>query len=186
VTATDRFNRQMRQTALLTVALLSALIFVIIVLAGADRIPDTLIVAASVIGLARLIPIINGLCRQAPPSPPHGKPDRLTARGLTSPPGALACYARCHSCLIPTATPRELPPIARARRAYAPDATAPAEWDFRWSSHARVAADSGRALASARGSSSRGHQAPETASQPADWCQPAAVCPVAFPRDSSA
>jgi hypothetical protein len=37
--------------------------------------------------------------------------------------------------LIVTATLRELPPITRARRAYAPDATAPAEWDFRWSGH---------------------------------------------------
>jgi hypothetical protein len=37
-----------------------------------DWIPGTFIVAASVIGLARLIPVINGLCRQAPPSPPHG------------------------------------------------------------------------------------------------------------------
>ena len=64
----------MRQTALLAVALLSALIFGITVLAGADWIPGTLIVAASVIGLARLIPIINTLCRQAPPSRPHGKP----------------------------------------------------------------------------------------------------------------
>jgi hypothetical protein len=32
------------------------------------------------------------------------------------------------SCLIARATLRELPPIARARGAYAPDATAPAEW----------------------------------------------------------
>lgn len=71
--AKDEFNRQARQTALLTVALLSALIFGITVLAGADWIPGTLIVAVSVIGLARLIPIINRLCRHAPPSPPHGK-----------------------------------------------------------------------------------------------------------------
>jgi hypothetical protein len=74
VTAKDEFNQQMRQTALLTLALLSALIFGIIVLAGADWIPGTLIVAASVIGLVRLIPTISRLCRQAPPSPPHGKP----------------------------------------------------------------------------------------------------------------
>jgi hypothetical protein len=74
VTAKDEFNQQVRQTALLTVALLSALIFGIIVLAGADWIPGSLIVAASVIGLARLIPTINRLCRQAPPSPPHGEP----------------------------------------------------------------------------------------------------------------
>jgi hypothetical protein len=74
VTAKDEFNRQVRQTALLTVALLTALIFGIIVLAGADWIPGTLIVATSVIGLARVIPTINRLCRHAPPSSPHGKP----------------------------------------------------------------------------------------------------------------
>ena len=74
MTARDEFNRQVRQTALLTVALVAALIFGIIVLAGADWIPGTLIVAASAIGLARLIPIINKLCRQAPPSPSQGKP----------------------------------------------------------------------------------------------------------------
>src|SRR5919106_4272177 len=39
-----------------------------------------------------------------------------------------------------TATPCELPPIARERRAHAPDATAPAEWDFRWSSVATAPA----------------------------------------------
>jgi Na+-driven multidrug efflux pump len=71
VTAKDEFNRQARQTALLTVALLAALIFGIIVLAGGDWIPGTLIVAASVIGLARQILIINKLCNQAPPSLPH-------------------------------------------------------------------------------------------------------------------
>jgi hypothetical protein len=44
------------------------------VLAGGDWIPGTIIVAGSAIGLSRQIPIINRLCRQAPPSPPHGKP----------------------------------------------------------------------------------------------------------------
>jgi hypothetical protein len=63
-----------RRTALLTVALLAALIFGMVVLAGADWIPGTLIVAASMIGLARQISIINKLRNQAPPSPPHGKP----------------------------------------------------------------------------------------------------------------
>jgi len=52
----------------------SRVVFGIIVLAGGDWIPGTLIVAASLIGLARQIPVINKLCRQAPPSPPHGKP----------------------------------------------------------------------------------------------------------------
>ena len=74
MTAKDEFNRQVRRTALLTVALLAALIFGIIVLAGGDWIPGTLIVAASLIGLARQILVINELCGQAPPSPPHGKP----------------------------------------------------------------------------------------------------------------
>ena len=74
MTAKDEFNRQARRTSLLTVALLAALVFGIIVLAGGDWIPGTLIVAASLIGLARQIPVINKLCRQVPPSPPHGKP----------------------------------------------------------------------------------------------------------------
>ena len=74
MTARNEFTRQVRRTALLTVALGAALVFGIIVLAGGDWIPGTLIVAASVVGLARLIPIINWLCRRVPPSPPHGKP----------------------------------------------------------------------------------------------------------------
>jgi hypothetical protein len=64
----------------------------------------------------------------------------------------------CRVCLIATATPRELSPIARARRAYAPDATAPAEWDFRWSSAAVVWVTALSALALARSSQARpGH-----------------------------
>ena len=74
MTAKDEFNRQVRVTALLTVGLFAALVFGIIVLAGGDWLPGTIIVAASLIGLARQIPVINKLCRQAPPSPPHGKP----------------------------------------------------------------------------------------------------------------
>lgn len=74
MTAKDHFNRQVRLTALLTVGLLATLIFGSIVLAGGDWIPGTLIVVASLIGLGRQIPVINKLCRQLPPSPPHGKP----------------------------------------------------------------------------------------------------------------
>ena len=74
MTAKDEFNRQVRVTALLTVGLLAALVFGIIVLAGGDWLPGTIIVAASLIGLGRQIPVINKLCRQAPPSPPHSKP----------------------------------------------------------------------------------------------------------------
>jgi hypothetical protein len=74
MTAKDEFNRQVRLTALLTLGLLAALVFGIIVLAGGDWIPGTVTVAASLIGLAREIPVINRLCRQAPPPPPHGEP----------------------------------------------------------------------------------------------------------------
>ena len=74
MTAKDEFNRQVRRTALLIVGLLAALVFGIIVLAGGDWIPGTIIVAAAVIGLGRQIATINRLCRHAPPSPPHGKP----------------------------------------------------------------------------------------------------------------
>ena len=74
MTAKEDFNRRVWRTALLTMGLLAALIFGAIVLAGGDWIPGTLIVAASLIGLARQIPVINKLCRQAPPSPPHRKP----------------------------------------------------------------------------------------------------------------
>jgi hypothetical protein len=74
VTAKEDFNRQVWRTALLTVALLAALIFGIIVLAGSDWIPGAIIVAASLIGLGRQLPIIAKLCNGTPPSPPHGKP----------------------------------------------------------------------------------------------------------------
>ena len=72
--ARDEFKRRVRRTALLTVGLLAALIFGIVVLAGGDWMPGTLIVASSLIGLASQIPVINELCRQPPPSAPHGKP----------------------------------------------------------------------------------------------------------------
>ena len=71
MTTKDELSRQVRRTALLSVALLAALIFGIVVLVGADWIPGTLIVAASLIGLARQIPIISRLCNQTPPAPPH-------------------------------------------------------------------------------------------------------------------
>jgi hypothetical protein len=74
MTAKEEFNRQVRRTALLTVGLLAALIFGIVVLAGGDWLPGTLIVAASLIALARQIATVTKLCRQAPPSPPHGEP----------------------------------------------------------------------------------------------------------------
>lgn len=74
MTAKEDFHRRVWRTALLTVGLLAALIFGVIVLAGGDWIPGVIIVVASLIGLARKIPIIARLCRGAAPSPPHGKP----------------------------------------------------------------------------------------------------------------
>jgi hypothetical protein len=74
VTAKEDFKRQVWRAALLTVALLAALIFGIIVLVGGDWLPGAIIVAASVIGLSRQIPIIAKLCHGTAPSPPHGTP----------------------------------------------------------------------------------------------------------------
>ena len=74
MSAKDEFNRQVRRTAVLTVGLLAASVFGILVLAGGDWIPGTLIVAAGFIGLASQIPVINKLCRRVPPSAPHDKP----------------------------------------------------------------------------------------------------------------
>ena len=68
MTAKEDFNRVVWRTALLTVALLAALIFGIIVLAGGDWIPGAIIVVASLIGLGRLIPVIAALCRGPAPS----------------------------------------------------------------------------------------------------------------------
>lgn len=74
MTAKEDFHRRAWRTALLTVGLLAALIFGIVVLAGGDWIPGAIIVVAGVIGLAGQVPIIAKLCRGAPGSPPHGKP----------------------------------------------------------------------------------------------------------------
>jgi hypothetical protein len=73
VTAKD-FNRRVWRTALLTMGLLAALIFGVIVLAGGDWIPGVIIVVASLMALVTRIPIIPRLCRGAAPSPTHGKP----------------------------------------------------------------------------------------------------------------
>ena len=83
MTAKDEFNRQVRRTALLTVGLLAALIFGIIVLAGGDWMPGTLIVAASLIGLASQIPVINKLCRAGAALSAARQTDRLTPYGVT-------------------------------------------------------------------------------------------------------
>ena len=56
MTAKTDFNRRVWRTTFLTVGLLAAFIFGIIVLAGGDWIPGAIIVAASLIGLAHADP----------------------------------------------------------------------------------------------------------------------------------
>ena len=68
----EEFKRDAWRAALLTVGLLAALIFGIVVLAGGDWIPGTLIVVSTVVGLASQIPVITRLCSRPPPPPPHG------------------------------------------------------------------------------------------------------------------
>ena len=71
----EEFNHQVRRTAIMTLALAAALVFGIIVLASGDWIPGGIIVAATLVGLAREIPLIRKLCStDSRPSPPKGKP----------------------------------------------------------------------------------------------------------------
>jgi hypothetical protein len=71
----EEFNRQVRRTALLTVGLAAALVFGIIVLVTGDWIPGTIIVAATLISLAKQVPVMRRLCgEESSPSPPRHKP----------------------------------------------------------------------------------------------------------------
>ena len=71
----QEFNRQVRLTAFLTVGLAAALVFGIIVLVTGDWIPGTIIVAATLIGLANQVPVIRRLCsEESSPPPPRHKP----------------------------------------------------------------------------------------------------------------
>jgi hypothetical protein len=74
VTTKEDFSRRVWRTALLVVGLLAALTFAAIVLAGGDWLPGAIIVVASLIGLARQIPIIARLCSEAAPSSRHDTP----------------------------------------------------------------------------------------------------------------
>ncbi len=75
MTDKEDFNRQVRRTALLAVALVAALVFGVIVLAEGDWIPGGIIVASALIGLARQIPGIRKLCGAGPaPCAPRSKP----------------------------------------------------------------------------------------------------------------
>ena len=62
----EDFNRQVRQTAFLTTALVAFIVFGAIVLAERDWIPGGVIVASALIGLARQIPLIRKLCKEGP------------------------------------------------------------------------------------------------------------------------
>ena len=71
----EQFNHQVRRTAIMTLALVACLVFGIIVLASGDWIPGGIIVAATVVGLARTVPTIQRLCStEPPPSRPKGNP----------------------------------------------------------------------------------------------------------------
>ena len=59
----EDLNRLVRQTALLTVGLVAALVFGLIVLISGDWLPGTIIVVAALAGMARQVPVIRRLCR---------------------------------------------------------------------------------------------------------------------------
>lgn len=59
---TDKgFNRLAWRTVFMTIGLTAALVFGIFVLAGGDWLPGTIIVAASLAGLASQVPAIRAL-----------------------------------------------------------------------------------------------------------------------------
>jgi hypothetical protein len=71
----EEFNHQVRRTAILTLALGAALVFGITVLASGDWIPGAIIVAATLVGLTREIPLIRKLCStESRPSSPKNNP----------------------------------------------------------------------------------------------------------------
>jgi hypothetical protein len=71
MTAKQESNRLVWRTTLLTLGLTAAFIFGVIVLAGGDWLPGTIIVVASGFALAAQIRVIAKL--RSGPSRPHGK-----------------------------------------------------------------------------------------------------------------
>jgi hypothetical protein len=72
----EEFSRLARRTALMSLAFAAALVFGIILLAGGDWIPGTIIVVAAIVGVAVQIPAIRKLCSEGPapsPRPPSGR-----------------------------------------------------------------------------------------------------------------
>ena len=71
----EDFNHQVRLAAFLTVACVAALVFGVTVLAEGDCIPGGIIVASTLTGLARELPVIRKLCSErSAPAPPRSKP----------------------------------------------------------------------------------------------------------------
>ncbi len=70
----EDFNRQVRQTALTTVAFAAGLVFGIILLVNGDWIPGGIIVAAVVVGVAVQVPVIRKLCSGGPTTTPPSRP----------------------------------------------------------------------------------------------------------------
>jgi hypothetical protein len=71
--AKEKWNRQVGRTASLTVALTGTLVFGILVLAGGDWVPGTVIVVASSAGLLREVPVIRRLCSRPAPGGPGAR-----------------------------------------------------------------------------------------------------------------
>lgn len=74
MTKGEHFNQQVRRATILTLALVACLAFGIIVLASSDWLPGGIIVAATVVGLAREIAVIRKLCSTEPARPPKSRP----------------------------------------------------------------------------------------------------------------
>ena len=93
------FKLRVRRTALITVTLLAALIFGIVVLAGGDWIPGGITVVAALIGLARQIPEIRDLCSEEPlhtPDPTRPGPAPGPDDHSHTPPHGDALLSRTH------------------------------------------------------------------------------------------
>ena len=74
MTERQKWTRLVWRISLLTVGLAAALIFGILVLAGGDWVPGTVIVVASVVGLAGQVPAIRKVCSSPVPGPPRHTP----------------------------------------------------------------------------------------------------------------
>jgi hypothetical protein len=70
----EKWNRQVRLTASVTVALAAELVFGIVVLASGDWVPGTVIVVASLTGLVREVPVVRRLCSTPAPGPQRSTP----------------------------------------------------------------------------------------------------------------